>query len=305
MTQAPVVTNEVHPVRPPFIRTAITGVLMGLANLVPGVSGGTMVVVMGLYDDFVSAIANLTRLRMSRRNIVFLAILVITAALAIGLFAGILGSAVRDHRMAMFSLFIGMTLGGAPTLWRMIGRLTPPAVGGMVAGFAIMVLVALTKQADPIAPESATNGVQQVSNQYGLDVLAGVLGISAMVLPGVSGAYMLLIIGRYEAILTAISMAKSFVLSGGQDGSPGDFLGILVPVAIGAVLGLVVLSNFLKWLLHRYPAFTIGALLGVLLGSVVGIWPFHAESGVRDWAFGALLAAVGFLATMMLARIKA
>jgi len=305
MTQASVVTNEVRPARPPFIRTAITGVLMGLANLVPGVSGGTMVVVMGLYDDFVSAIANLTRLRVNRRNVFFLAILVITAALAIGLFAGILGAAVRDHRMAMFSLFIGMTLGGAPTLYRMIGRITPPAVGGILLGFALMVLIAMTKQAEPSTPTAAVNGSEQVSNQYGLDVLAGVLGISAMVLPGISGAYMLLVIGRYEAILTAIAVAKSYVLSGGKEGSPGDFLGILVPVAIGAILGLVVLSNFLKWLLHRYPAFTIGALLGILLGSVVGIWPFNVTSDVGDWAFGALLAAAGFAATMMLARIKA
>ncbi|MFQ5495640.1 MAG: undecaprenyl phosphate translocase family protein, partial [Phycisphaerae bacterium] len=106
--------------RPPLVRSAIGGVLMGLANLVPGVSGGTMILVVGLYDEFIAAVADVSRLRFTRRNTMFLAVVVAAAAAAIVSLAGTLGRAVEFHRAAMFSLFIGLTLGGAPSI---IGRI--------------------------------------------------------------------------------------------------------------------------------------------------------------------------------------
>jgi uncharacterized membrane protein len=79
----------------------------------------------------------------------------------------------------------------------------------------------------------------------------------------------------------------------------------MIPVGIGAVLSLVILSNFLKWMLHRHRNFTVGVLLGILFGAVVGIWPFDATSQARDYAAGACLAVAGFIATVLLSRIRA
>ena len=76
-------------------------------------------------------------------------------------------------------------------------------------------------------------------------------------LPGVSGAYMLLILQRYETILASISLAKNYVLSGG-DGDPAVFLAVIIPTALGAIISLVLLSNVLKWLLHHYEKLTLG-----------------------------------------------
>ena len=129
--------------------------------------------------------------------------------------------------------------------------------------------------------------------------------MAAMILPGISGAYMFLILGRYEAILASISLAKTYVFSFGGEGEPVLFLRVVIPVAVGAVLGLVVLSNFLKWMLHRHRQATVGLLLGILIGSVVGIWPFDHTSGPVDFAIGAALAVAGFIATVLLSRIKA
>ena len=132
-----------------------------------------------------------------------------------------------------------------------------------------------------------------IEPDYPRDVAAGALGISAMVLPGISGAYMLLILGRYETILAAISVTKDFVLSFGEKGDGAVILHVIGPTGVGAILSLVLLSNLLKWMLHKYDRLTLGFLLGILLGSVVGIWPFEATSRGSDYLIGTGLAVVG------------
>lgn len=298
-------TREASPL--PVFRASIGGVLMGLANLVPGVSGGTMILVMGLYDDFISSIADITRLRFTRRNVVFMAIVGASAIVAIAALAGTLSRAVTLHRSAMFALFIGLTLGGVPLLVRMLGRWTVSSVLGLVLGLALMILVAATRNEPPdksAIREAVASGSFPIEPDYATDVGAGALGMSAMVLPGVSGAYMLLVLGRYETILASIALAKDFALSMGNKGDL-TFLRILFPVAIGAILSIVLLSNFLKWMLHRHKKATLGTLLGILLGSVIGIWPFDASAQLADYATGGLLTVAGLIFTLSLSRISA
>lgn len=303
-------TRPVAPAPPPLpvVRSAVGGVLMGLANLVPGVSGGTMILVVGLYDEFITALADLTRLRFTRRNLLFIAIVGTAAAIAIATLAGTLSRAVTLHRSAMFALFIGLTLGGAPLLVRMLKKVDARAAIGIAIGLALMIAIVMTHDQPPdrgAIRASVAAGEFVIQPRYARDVAAGALGMSAMVLPGISGAYMLLILGRYETILASISLAKHYALSMGRDGDPAVFLGVLVPTAIGAVLSLVLLSNLLKWLLRRHERVTVGVLLGILLGSVIGIWPFDATSQVSDYLLGASLAVAGFFCTLMLSRISA
>jgi putative membrane protein len=290
----------------PAVRAAIGGVLMGLANLVPGVSGGTMILVMGLYDEFITSIADVTRFRWTRRSVTFLVIVGCAAVVAIAALAGTLSRAVTLHRSAMFSLFLGLTLGGAPLLVRMLKRFTAPGVIGVTLGLAGMVAIAATKEEPPDREAIRTAvaaGEFVIQPNYPRDVAAGALGISAMVLPGISGAYMLLVLDRYDTILASISVGKDYLLSLGQKGDGVAFLRVIVPTGVGAVLTLVLLSNFLKWMLHRHEAVTLGLLLGILLGSVVGIWPFDATSESPDYLLGLLLAMAGFACTFLLSRI--
>jgi len=294
------------PTRLPVARSIIGGVLMGLANLVPGVSGGTMILVAGLYDEFITSIADVTRLEFSRRNIAFLCLVGAAALVAVATLAGTLSRAVTLHRGAMYALFIGLTLGGAPLLIRMIGRLNKGGVVGILLGLGLMILIAVTNERGPDSAalkDAVARGEFVVEAAYVRDVVAGALGMSAMVLPGISGAYMLLVLGRYETILASISLAKKYVFSGG-DGNPAVFLGVIIPTALGAIVSLVLLSNVLKWLLHHHEKTTLGFLLGILFGSVVGIWPFEQTSTASDYGVGTLLAVAGFVATTLLARIS-
>ncbi len=294
-----------------IIRTGVGGTLMGLAMLVPGVSGGTMILVMGLYDEFIGGIADVTRLRFTRRNIAFLAIIGVAAGGAIAAMAGTMSRAVTLHQSAMFSLFIGLTLGGVPLLIRMLKGFTRLSIVGVVAGLAVMVVIAVTKEEPPNpnrarqeAAATAAGGFV-IEPDYPRDTAAGALAMSAMVLPGISGAYMLLVLNRYETILASVSLAKDYVISGGKQGDPVVFLRVVIPTALGAVASLVLLSNFLKWMLRRHEQPTLGVLLGLLLGSVVGIWPFDATSQPGDYALGLLLALAGFSFTALLSGSSA
>ena len=292
------------PVR--VLRTVVAGVLMGLANLVPGVSGGTMVLVMGLYDQFVASLADATRLRFTRRSVFFLVLLAGVAGAAIALFSGPMSRAVTHHRCAMFCLFIGLTLGGTPVLLAMLKPVRWPAGVGLLVGLGVM--IAIGQPQEPELTENAEGAAAvavALEPHYGRDLAAGVLGMSAMVLPGISGAHMLLILGRYEVILAAVSKTKDYAFSFGREGSMSEFLPIMIPVAIGALVGLVVLSNLLKWMLRRHPQPMVGALLGVLWGAVYALWPFSATSSAGDYVLGVCLMLAGVAVTVALSRISA
>ena len=236
-----------------LIRTAIGGLLMGIANLIPGVSGGTMILAVGLYEEFIDSVADITALRFSIRRIVFLVVMAAFAGAAILGLSTLILYLLLWQTCVMFALFIGLTLGGAPLLVRMIGKLTGPTVVATVAGLAVMAAVALLRQ-----------GAAMPRNSI-MDVVAGVVGSMTMVLPGISGSYMLLVMDQYDRVIGAIADLRS-----GNWAS----IKILVPVGIGVVIGIVGLSNLLKVLLHRYERVTLGFLLGMLLGSVLGLWPF-------------------------------
>jgi len=262
------------PVHHPFllaVRGAIGGTLMGLANLVPGISGGTMLLAAGVYPGFIEGIAEVTTLRFRPRSLLLLGSVVACAAIGILLLAGTVKGLVQDHRWVMYSLFIGLTLGGLPLIWRMTRPATPAVVAGAAGAFAVMLVMAIT--GGGVSDGGERNLV--------LIFLAGVAASSAMILPGVSGGYLLLLLGQYEPILGTIDQLKRGLLGDSTTGAAADFalvldaLWVVVPLGIGVVIGVVGVSNLLRWLLHHYEKPTLGALLGLLLGAVVGLYPFQ------------------------------
>ena len=242
--------------QPPVSRSLVGGFLMGLANLVPGISGGTMILAVGLYDRFIDAVADVTRLRLRRDSLVFLGVMGVGLAVAVLSVSGVAVDLVVNHRWVMYSLFIGMTLGGIPELWKECRPLGPSVFLAMIAGLALIVGVSL--------------GLAQTSLPATMPVLVGVgaVAASSMILPGISGSYILLIFGMYNLVIGSMSASA---LREDYVGS----LKIVLPVVVGAGLGIALLSNVLKFVLHRFSAPAHGALLGLLVGSVLGLWPFQ------------------------------
>lgn len=241
---------------PKPLRVVTGGVMMGLANLVPGVSGGTMILALGLYDCFIGALADLSRLRFSREALLFLALLLTGAFAALIGLSGLAVGLVTEQRWLMYSLFIGMTLGGAPDLWRVVRPLNGASIAAFSVTFAGMAALAWGLAGAAI-PENTL-----------VLVCMGMLGAASMILPGISGSYMLLLFGMYDVVIGALSASA-------LREDPGGSLRVLVPVGVGAVLGMGLLSNLLKLLLRRFPRASHAALLGLLVGSVLGLWPFR------------------------------
>jgi putative membrane protein len=252
------------------IRSALGGVLMGLANLVPGISGGTMLLAAGIYPAFIAAIAEVTTLRFHLRSMLLLAVVIAAAALAILSLAGPTRALVIEERWVMYSLFIGLTLGGVPLVWRLARPASPGLLVGAATGLVLMIAMAL----------SPAGGASADGHAYTKLLLAGTAGAGAMILPGVSGGYLLLLLGQYLPILAAIDKLK-LVLVGAGAGEGIDVsllveaMHVVIPVGIGVVVGVVGISNLLQWTLDRFPKPTLGLLLGLLLGAVVGLWPFQ------------------------------
>jgi len=252
------------------LRGLLGGILMGLANLVPGISGGTMLLAVGIYPLFITAVADVCTFKFNLRSLVLLGSVTFAVLVAILLGAGPIKDTVVHHRWVMYSLFIGLTLGGVPLIWKLAPERGRPFWLGSIGGFLVMLLMAVG-----LAEQSAGDP------SYLLFFIAGLIAASAMILPGISGGYLLLLLGMYEAFLGGIHTVKLGLLGDSSRGvSPSmdlvwEAMHVVVPIGLGVVVGIAGVSNLLKWLLNRYKRATLGALFGLLLGAVIGLWPFQ------------------------------
>jgi len=249
------------------LRCLLGGSLMGLANLVPGISGGTMLLAAGIYPRFIDALADLSALRFRKSSIVVLALVVSAAFAAILLGAGTVKDAVVHYRFAMYSLFIGLTLGGVPVLWKMARPVTGTFWTGALVGLLVMALLAWLQ---------VYGGSSSASREgFVMMLLAGVAGASAMILPGVSGGYLLLVLGVYVPVLSAIDALKEALKAGDMAAATEPVLSVVLPVGIGVGVGVLLVSNLIRLVLHRFEQTTLGVLMGLLVGAVFGLWPFQ------------------------------
>ena len=251
-----------------------------------------MLLAAGVYPRFIGAIGELTTLKFRRPSLVVLGSVMAAAVAAVFLLGGPVVYLVVHHRWMMYSLFIGLTLGGVPVVWRLVrasvdgaattqagtvphatpghrlrGRGLGPVWIGAVVGFVGMAALAVY-QSSGASGDAHRQGVLFM-------LLAGVAGASAMILPGVSGAYLLLVLGVYVPILVGVDQFKEGVLDLDLSVVTGVGLSVVLPVGVGVIVGVVGVSNLLRWLLQRYERATLGVLLGLLLGAVVGLWPFE------------------------------
>lgn len=247
-----------------WLRLLFGGMMMGLANLVPGISGGTMLVAAGVYRRFIEAVSTLSRLRLERDSLLTVLVVAVGVVAAVAGFAAIVSEALLHARWAMYALFIGLTLGGVPILWRSIRPGGVAVWCGGVAGAAAMVALAWLQGDD--------TGAGSVSSSLAVGI-AGAAGAAAMILPGVSGAYLLLLLGQYRTILDAIREGAAAAAHADLD-RLWTQMEVLVPFGLGVLLGLVIVSNLLRWLIRRFERATLGVLLGLLIGAPAGLYPF-------------------------------
>ncbi len=248
----------------------IKGFLMGSADIVPGVSGGTMALITGIYDRLIFAIKsvdkdtflNVLKFRLSSVfetfHWKFLSLLFTGIILAIAFFTKIVPLQVYmfTHPEIVYGLFFGLIVGSVVLLLAEIPsdkrgwKNTLPLVAGALFGFWIVTLV----------PTDTSEAAWFV-------LLSGSIAICAMILPGISGSYLLLIMRKYDYILSQIGSL------GTVDTVPAILN--LLPFFAGAAIGLILFSRVLSWLLNNYHATTLLVLIGFLIGSLYVIWPYQ------------------------------
>ena len=253
------------------VMVAVKGACMGAADVIPGVSGGTIAFIMGIYDEFVGSLASINgeavKLLLKGRfsafwkhiNGSFLLSLVIGIGVSVIALAGLMQMLLSDFPIQTWAFFFGLIVASSLFIIRGISgwklREGLLLVFGIVLGAVICTL----------SPTQTPDGLWFI-------FLSGALAICAMVLPGISGSFILLILGKYEYVLGAISS-----LVAGSD--IGRNLLILGAFGLGAIIGILAFSRFLHWLLARWQKETMIALAGFIIGSLVKIWPWtNAEA---------------------------
>lgn len=251
---------------PRSIREAIVlmfkGICMGIADTIPGVSGGTIALITGIYEDLLAAIKSVDAKMIGRMirldfkaalagfHARFVLALFLGIAAAILTFARLMSYLLYHHPVPTWSLFFGLIAASVWVVGRQVEKWTAGPGGsvtaGAVAGFLIVNLV-------PVATPEALWFV----------FLSGMIAICAMILPGISGAFILLILGKYEFIIATLK--NPFLL---------ENMAIIAVFAAGCVVGLAGFARVLKFLLVSYRALTLAFLTGLMAGTMWKIWPW-------------------------------
>lgn len=237
---------------PTLIAHTLRGIAIGAANTVPGVSGGTIAVVTGIYEALVRAVADATALRV-RSAAPLLVPVAVGAAIGIVAFASLIERALALAPEPTAFFFMGLIAGSLPFIVREAGRPTARELVAAVGAAALVTLQALL--AEPRLTDAITS--LTVANAP-LLLVAGIIATATMVVPGVSGSFVLLLLGLYATFIAAITAVN---------------LPILAMIGVGAVIGLAGVSRLMTLLLTRARRITYWIIVGLVVGSLVGVWP--------------------------------
>jgi putative membrane protein len=242
-----------------YILNILKGMLMGAANVIPGVSGGTMALLTGIFERLINAIKafDTTALKLALRfkfkelfehiDLKFLSAIGIGVIASILTFAHLLKYLFAHHALYVWAFFFGLILASVIFVAKMIKRINSSVLILFIAGTAAAVTLTFTEQA-----------TENASIPYLL--LCGAIAMCSMILPGLSGSYVLLLMGNYQLVM--IESVSNF-----------DFA-VLIPVGIGAAAGLAAFARILAWIFKRFHDQTIALLTGFIFGSLSILWPW-------------------------------
>ena len=280
-----------------FILDILRGVVIGVANVIPGVSGGTMMVSMGIYDNIIGSINNL--FKDFKKSILTL------LPYGIGMVAGIVGFAFAiEWLFGRFPiptalLFIGLIFGGIPMIFKKVGG--KPDVVSIVlfaAFFALIIVLEFLGRMTGIERELSLT-------PFGIaaGLLVGCIAAATMIIPGVSGSMVMMILGYYNSIIGTltglVTALKDFNIKG-----IFSYAGALIPFLIGVVVGIFGVAKLIRYLLDKHEKRTYAAILGLIVASP---YPVFAHSGVTSVSagaviFGIITFAAGFVAAYKLGK---
>lgn len=265
-----------------YLLITVKGACMGAADVIPGVSGGTIAFIMGIYDEFVGSIARIdteaVKMLLSGRirdfwkhiNGNFLVSIICGIGLSVIALAGLMQMLLSDYPIQTWAFFFGLIVASSIFILRGISGWKLREALFLVSGAVLGVVV-------------CTLSPTQTPDALWFIFLSGAIAICAMILPGISGSFILLILGKYQYIMGVITDLVSGV-------DLGRNLLIIGVFGIGAVVGILGFSKFLHWLLARWNKETLIVLAGFIIGSLVKVWPWSNAEAIVTSQFPELAA---------------
>lgn len=246
-----------------YITLFLKGIGVGAANIIPGVSGGTIALITGIFEELVLAIKsiniNASRLLFTGRfkefqektNFMFLVFVFGGAAAGIYVLAFILEPLFRDYPQYVWAFFFGLILASVIVVGSTIRKWPASVILFFIAGTVIAVYITVM-----LKPANENDTVWYV-------FICGIVAICSMILPGLSGSYVLLLMGNWELVM--IRSVKNMDMH------------VLIPLLLGAIVGLISFSHLLAWVFKKYKDHTIAILIGFIFGSLGILWPWKNE----------------------------
>ncbi len=255
-----------------FLLDILRGLVIGLANIIPGVSGGTMMVSMGIYDTLIHSITHL--FKQFKKSIMTLLPFAIGMVVAIAGLSFVITWAFDNYPLPTNTLFIGLILGGLPAIIKQLKGEKFGAVGGILfaAFFALIIVLQI------IQKENVTTITLSFGEVIKL-LFLGALASATMVIPGVSGSMILKLMGYYEPVIASIKGLTSSLFAGNWSAVLAN-VGILLPFGIGIVIGIFAIAKLIEVLIAKYKGWTYAAILGLVTASPVAILMATDMTGV-------------------------
>ncbi len=248
-----------------MIKNILKGIVIGLANVIPGVSGGTMMVSMGIYDKLIHCITHL--FSELKKSIQFLLPIFIGLGIAVVVVPFGIEFLFVQYPFQTNLLFIGLIIGGLPAVWRKVkgNSIKVGHIAACLLFFALVAGLALVGDTEGASADLSFSLVS-VIKLFGVGIIAS----ATMVIPGVSGSMMLLLLGYYHPVLETITnfikAALAFDINGILAG-----MGVLVPFGIGVVVGIFAIAKLIEVIFERFPMYAYWAIIGLIISSPVAI----------------------------------
>ncbi|HFE2108026.1 TPA: DUF368 domain-containing protein [Staphylococcus aureus] len=271
----------------------LKGFAMGTSDLVPGVSGGTIALLLGIYNQFIASISGI----FSRRfwpSFTFLIPIIIGMLLAMGSLSNLFNYLLSQHHIPTMFFFGGLIIGIVPYLLKISNyktSFTTKHYMMVIAGIAILIVITLMNNGDKHAGETLTLSTSLIIKYF----IAGMCASSAMLLPGISGSFMLLVFGVYGTVMLAISEVVKLNFAG---------LPILLTVGFGVLAGFIISSKIIQYFLTHHKLMTFALIIGFVVGSLFAVFP-GLPTNIVMWFVSLVVFIIGFIVSLTLGRITA
>ena len=286
----------------------LKGIIVGVANVIPGVSGGTIAVVLHIFDRMIEALNHFTK--DIKKHLLFLLPLLAGAGVGVLAFSVLIDYTLTNFSLPTCSFFAGLVAGSIPLIWGManskmaVGKKKSNYFIYTVLAFALVIFLATLKTPESSAAVAGDVSVGLMAKAF----FGGMIACAAMIVPGISGSFMLVLMGLYNVVIGYVAMVKDFLVT-------FDFsilmqiIKFCAPLGLGMVAGALLISRAIEFLMKKYHTETYYIILGLIGGSLIGIFldpiAYGSYAGaipLSAFIISAVTAVAGFMVAIFLGK---